>query len=122
MLQKITNIPCIFELTKNLVVLRSCSLQKFNHLYTWIFPSFSVPSAPRHLNAELTQQDPPQVMVTWQKPEHLNGQLLGYKVFWARMGQPYEQVTINNPRQQNLVTKFLGKFDIYYDLKLASRL
>ena len=72
------------------------------------FLYFPVPSAPRHLTAELTQQDPPQVHVSWQKPEHINGRLIGYKIFWAREGQPYEYVIISNPKQQFFQTKILG--------------
>ncbi|KAL4236406.1 hypothetical protein ACF0H5_004791 [Mactra antiquata] len=72
----------------------------------------AVPSQPRHLVVELFQPDPPIAQVTWSKPEFTHGPITGYKLFWGRLGEVYQKVSLKDV-QQTYITPPLDRGAVY---------
>eukprot|EP00106_Octopus_bimaculoides_P006172 XP_014773614.1 PREDICTED: receptor-type tyrosine-protein phosphatase F-like isoform X10 [Octopus bimaculoides] len=81
-------------------------------------PQF-VPTPPRNLEIELTQENPPQVKVSWQRPREVFGTLHGFKVTWGRVGERYEE-HILRPDTYVFLTTFLDK-GATYEFRVAAR-
>ena len=79
-----------------------------------------VPTPPRNLEVEFSQEDPPQVKVSWQRPREVFGSLRGFKVTWGRLGERYEE-HILRPDTYVFLSSYLGKclFLIFLDLNLV---
>ncbi|XP_036361663.1 receptor-type tyrosine-protein phosphatase F isoform X7 [Octopus sinensis] len=79
----------------------------------------AVPTPPRNLEIELTQENPPQVKVSWQRPREVFGTLHGFKVTWGRVGERYEE-HILRPDTYVFLTTFLDK-GATYEFRVAAR-
>ncbi|KAK3612593.1 hypothetical protein CHS0354_042101 [Potamilus streckersoni] len=64
----------------------------------------AVPTAPRNLQAELIQAEPPQVQVSWHRPEEIHGNLAGYKLYWGRIGELYREIILMANQQSYIAT------------------
>ncbi|WAR22990.1 LAR-like protein [Mya arenaria] len=72
----------------------------------------AVPSEPRHLVAELVQQDPPIAQVSWYKPDLPNGEIQAYKLYWGLKGELYTQ-HILKAHQQSFFTPPIERGQTY---------
>lgn len=67
-----------------------------------------VPSAPRNLVLELMNEERPTVVMHWQKPESVPGQLKHYKVSWGRREELMYSKSLPATKY-NFITDKLGK-------------
>ena len=70
--------------------------------------TLAVPSAPRGLVLQLTQDDPPVVRVTWQRPRSTYGELEGFKLMYGRHAENTVQERRFDGEKYTFTTGFLG--------------
>lgn len=79
----------------------------------------AVPTPPRNLEVEFSQEEPPQVKVSWQRPREVFGSLRGFKVTWGRLGERYEE-HILRPDTYVFLSSYLDR-GATYEFRVAAR-
>lgn len=77
-----------------------------------------VPSPPRNFGVELMNEERPTVMMVWQKPASVPGELKHYRVSWGRKEELMYSKSLSSSKYSFITDKLgINKLFIYFASK-----